>query len=214
MVRLLTEEHLAMVVGRRVHSGADAYRPGHVWGNRMFTGAVEWLFGRTFRDILSGYRVFSRRFVQSFPVQSHGFEIETELTVHALTLRLPVKEVETKYGARPEGSASKLNTYRDGYRILRMIIHLCRTERPRFFYFLIGWVLQAISFALAFPLFVTFRQTGLVPRLPTAVLATGIALSGLLCFACGLILDTVTQGRREARLLAYLASSTRRNTTN
>jgi len=206
MVRLVQEKQYAMIVGRRISKGAGAYRRGHVFGNRLFTQAVEWLFGRTFTDILSGYRALSHPFVRSFPAASSGFEIETELSVHALTLRLPVGEIETGYSMRPDGSESKLNTYRDGYRIVRMILRLFRSERPQLFYSLIGLGLWLIALALAYPLFITFVQTGLVPRLPTAVLATGIAIAGLLSFSCGLILDTVTRGRREAKLLAYLAA--------
>ena len=206
MVRLVQEKQYAMIVGRRISKGAGAYRRGHVFGNRLFTQAVEWLFGRTFTDILSGYRALSHPFVRSFPAASSGFEIETELSVHALTLRLPVGEIETGYSMRPDGSESKLNTYRDGYRIVRMILRLFRSERPQLFYSLIGLGLWLIALALAYPLFITFVQTGLVPRLPTAVLATGTAIAGLLSFSCGLILDTVTRGRREAKLLAYLAA--------
>jgi glycosyltransferase involved in cell wall biosynthesis len=206
MVRLVRDEQFAMIVGRRISKDAGAYRRGHVFGNRLFTQAVDWLFGRTFTDILSGYRALSRPFVKSFPPASSGFEIETELTVHALTLRLPVREIETAYRMRPEGSESKLNTYRDGFRIVGMILRLFRSERPQLFYSLIGFSLWLIALLLAYPLFVTFVETGLVPRLPTAVLATGIAISGLLSFSCGLILDTVTRGRREAKLLAYLSA--------
>jgi glycosyltransferase involved in cell wall biosynthesis len=205
LVRALVQNRLAMVVGRRVHTEKEAYRRGHVIGNLMFTRSVEWLFGRTFTDILSGYRVFSRAFVQSFPTASRGFEIETELTVHALTLSLPVQEFETAYKPRPEGSVSKLHTYRDGWRISLMILRLFRTERPQLFYTLIGCALLLLSVVFIAPIIVTFLETGLVPRFPTAILSTGIAISGLLSFACGLILDTVTQGRREAKMLAYLA---------
>ena len=205
MIRALVESRLAMVVGRRVPAEREAYPRGHVLGNLVFTRAVEVLFGHTFTDILSGYRVFSRGFVKSFPTASRGFEIETELTVHALTLNLPVQEVDTVYKSRPAGSQSKLHTYRDGWRILLMILRLFRTERPQLFYSLIGCALLLIAFVLAFPVAVTYLETGLVPRFPTAILATGIATSGLLSFACGLILDTVTQGRREVKLLAYMA---------
>lgn len=205
MARMLVEENLAMVVGRRIHEQAEAYRPGHVLGNKLFTGAVERLFGRTFTDILSGYRILSRRFVKSFPLASAGFEVETELTVHALTLKLPVAEIDTPYRMRPEGSVSKLSTYTDGLRILYMIVQLFRSERPQLFYSAIGSLLILLSLVLAYPLVVTFLETGLVPRFPTAILATGMALSGLLSFCNGFILDTVTQGRREAKQLAYLA---------
>ena len=205
LVRALVDNRLAMVVARRVHTEKEAYRRGHVLGNLMFTRAVEWLFGRTFTDILSGYRVFSRAFVQSFPTGSRGFEIETELTVHALTLSLPVQEIDTPYKSRPEGSVSKLRTYRDGWHISMMILRLFRTERPQLFYTLIGSVLLAISVIFIIPVVIAFIETGLVLRVPTAILSTGIAISALLSFACGLILDTVTQGRREAKMLAYLA---------
>jgi len=205
MIRALVDNRLAMVVGRRVSAGREAYPRGHVFGNLMFTRAVELLFGRTFTDILSGYRVFSRGFVKSFPTASRGFEIETELTVHALTLNLPVREIDTAYLTRPAGSHSKLHTCRDGFRILLTILRLFRTERPQLFYSLIGLVLLLTSFLLAVPVVLTYLQTGLVPRFPTAILATGIAISALLSFACGLILDTVTQGRREAKMLAYMA---------
>lgn len=206
MVQMLVEGNLAMVVGRRVHQQAEAYRPGHVLGNKIFTSAVERIFGRTFTDILSGYRVYSRRFVKSFPLASAGFEVETELTVHALTLRLPVAEIDTVYKARPEGSVSKLSTYSDGFRILVRIVQLFRTERPQLFYSSIGALLLLVSVILAYPLFLTFIETGLVPRFPTAILATGLALSGLLSFCNGFVLDTVTRGRREAKQLAYLAT--------
>ena len=205
LVRALIDNRLAMVVARRVHIEKEAYRRGHVLGNLMFTRAVEWLFGRTFTDILSGYRVFSRAFVQSFPTARRGFEIETELTVHALTLSLPVQEVDTPYKSRPEGSVSKLHTYRDGWKISLMILRLFRTERPQLFYTLIGSFLLAVSIILIVPVVLAFIETGLVLRFPTAILSTGIAISALLSFACGLILDTVTQGRREAKMLAYLA---------
>jgi len=209
LVQALVDNRLAMVVGRRVHTEKEAYRRGHVLGNLMFTRSVEWLFGRTFTDILSGYRVFSRAFVQSFPTASSGFEIETELTVHALTLNLPVQELETPYKSRPEGSVSKLHTYRDGWRISMMILRLFRTERPQLFYTLIGSVLMLLALILIAPVFIAFLETGLVLRFPTAILSTGIAISALLSFACGLILDTVTQGRREAKMLAYLAVARR-----
>lgn len=206
MVRMMVDQRLAMVVARRVHEQAEAYRPGHVLGNKLFTGAIEKMFGRTFTDILSGYRALSRRFVKSLPLASAGFEIETELSVHALNLKMPVAEIDTLYRMRPEGSVSKLSTYTDGFRILFMILRLFRSERPRLFYSIIGAVLLLVSLALAYPLVVTYLQTGLVPRFPTAILATGLALSGLLSFCNGFILDTVTQGRREAKQLAYLAT--------
>ncbi|QIK96009.1 glycosyltransferase [Sphingomonas sp. HDW15A] len=205
MVRLLVSEQLDMVVGTRQHEAKEAYRGGHVLGNRLFTGLLARLFGRSFSDIFSGYRVFSRRFVKSFPVLSEGFEIETEMSVHALELRMPVGEVETAYGARPEGSESKLSTYRDGWRILKTIGTLYRVERPVLFYGTIGAMLLLAAIILSIPLVLTYLDTGLVPRFPTAILVTGMTIVAVLCFFAGLILDTVTRGRREMRRLAYLA---------
>jgi glycosyltransferase involved in cell wall biosynthesis len=207
MVQMLLAEQLDMVVGTRRHEAKDAYRGGHVIGNRVFTGLLSGLFGRTFSDIFSGYRVFSRRFVKSFPVLSEGFEIETEMSVHALELRMPVGEVETSYGARPEGSHSKLSTYGDGWKILKTIANLYRVERPVLFYGSIGAVLVIAALLLAIPLVRTYLQTGLVPRFPTAILITGMVIVAVLCFFAGLILDTVTRGRREVRRLAYLSLS-------
>jgi hypothetical protein len=194
-----------MVVGTRRHEEETAYRGGHLIGNRAFTGLLAGLFGRSFSDIFSGYRVFSRRFVKSFPVLSEGFEIETEMSVHALELRMPVGEVETSYGARPEGSQSKLSTYSDGWRILKTIGTLYRVERPTLFYGSIGGLLLVAAILLAVPLIRTYLQTGLVPRFPTAILVTGMTIIAVLCFFTGLILDTVTRGRREVRRLAYLS---------
>jgi hypothetical protein len=205
MVDLLLAEQLDMVVGTRRHEEKEAYRGGHVLGNRIFTGLLSGLFGRSFSDIFSGYRVFSRRFVKSFPVISSGFEIETEISVHALELKMPVGEVETIYAARPEGSHSKLSTYADGWRILRTIITLYRVERPALYYGLIGAFLLALAIILAIPLVITYLHTGLVPRFPTAILVTGITIVAVLCFFAGLILDTVTRGRRELRRIAYLS---------
>ncbi len=205
LIEKLLAEKLDMVVGARVDREESAYRPGHRLGNKVLTGFVARLFGERFKDILSGYRVFSRRFVKSFPALAKGFETETELTVHALELRMPVAELPTPYGARPEGSASKLNTYRDGFRILMQILRLFREERPlQFFLFWFG-LLFLISVLLGAPIVAEFIRTGLVPRLPTAVLATGIMLLAFLSLMSGLILDTVTRGRRELRRLAYLA---------
>ena len=205
MVDLLLAEQLDMVVGTRKHEEKEAYRGGHVLGNRIFTGLLSGLFGRSFSDIFSGYRVFSRRFVKSFPVLSSGFEIETEMSVHALELRMPVGEVETAYGTRPEGSQSKLSTFSDGWRILKTIATLYRIERPVLFFGSIGALLLAAAIILAVPLVITYMHTGLVPRFPTAILATGMTVISVLCFFTGLILDTVTRGRREVRRLAYLA---------
>ena len=205
MVAMLLDEQLDMVVGTRQHDAADAYRGGHVLGNKLFTGLLSSLFGRSFTDIFSGYRVFSRRFVKSFPVLSAGFEIETEISVHALELKMPVGEIETAYGARPEGSASKLSTYRDGWRILKTIGTLYRVERPVLFYGSFAALMVATAVVLAVPLILTYLGTGLVPRLPTAILITGLGIVAVLSFFAGLILDTVTRGRREVRRLAYLA---------
>jgi glycosyltransferase involved in cell wall biosynthesis len=205
MVDLLLAEQLDMVVGMRRHVEKDAYRGGHVLGNRLFTSLLSGLFGRSFSDIFSGYRVFSRRFVKSFPVISSGFEIETEISVHALELKMPVGEVETSYAARPEGSQSKLSTYSDGWRILKTIATLYRVERPSLFYGVISALLVALAVILAIPLIVTYLHTGLVPRLPTAILVTGMVIVAVLCFFAGAILDTVTRGRRELRRLAYLS---------
>ncbi len=205
MVEMLLAEGLDMVVGTRRHEEKAAYRGGHVLGNRLFTGLLARLFGRSFSDIFSGYRVFSRRFVKSFPVLSEGFEIETEMSVHALELRMPVGELETAYGSRPEGSESKLSTVRDGWRIFRTIVTLYRIERPILFYGLIGALLLLAAIILAAPLVLTYLETGLVPRLPTAILVTGMTIVAVLCVFAGMILDTVTRGRREMRRLAYLS---------
>jgi len=205
MVDLLLDEQLDMVVGTRKHQEKEAYRGGHVLGNKLFTGILAGLFGRSFSDIFSGYRVFSRRFVKSFPVLSSGFEIETEISVHALELRMPVGEVETAYASRPEGSESKLSTFGDGWRILKTIAVLYRVERPVLFFGSIGTLLLIAALILSIPLVLTYLDTGLVPRVPTAILVTGMTIVAVLCFFAGLILDTVTRGRREVRRLAYLA---------
>ena len=205
MIAKMREDGLDMVVGTRVHEAADAYRRGHVLGNRAMTGLLARLSGRSFTDIFSGYRVFSRRFVKSFPVLSAGFEIETEISVHALELKMPVGEVETRYLARPEGSASKLSTYRDGARIARTILTLYRIEKPVLFFGMIALALSALALVLAVPLVMTYMHTGLVPRFPTAILVTGLVILAALSSFAGLILDTVVRGRREMRRLAYLA---------
>jgi len=205
MIAKLLDERLDMVVATRVERQDTAYRRGHRTGNLMLTGFVTHIFGRAFTDILSGYRVFSRRFVKSFPILSGGFEIETELTVHALELELPVGEVATPYYSRPTGSASKLSTWHDGFRILWTVLRLYRTERPLSFFGAFGIAFAIMSVGLAIPIVATYVQEGLVPRLPTAVLSTGLMLLAFLLIACGLILDTVTRGRREAKLIAYLA---------
>ena len=204
MVSLLLANRLDMVVGRRIGDPA-AYRRNHQFGNRLFTRVVAGLFGKRFDDILSGYRVFSRRFVKSFTVSTGGFEIETEITIHALTLDLPIREIDTPYRTRPQGSHSKLNTYKDGMHILVAIFTLFREEQPLAFFSVVGSAFILVALILIYPVVVEFLRTGLVPRFPTAILSMGLVVSGLLSFAAGVILDTVTRGRREAKLLAYLA---------
>ena len=206
LIAKLIDERLDMVVGaRQSEVASESYRPGHVLGNRLFTGLLASLFGRTFSDIFSGYRVFSRRFVKSFPALSRGFETETEISVHALELAMPVAEIDTRYGVRPEGSQSKLSTWRDGWRILKTIVHLYRIERPVLFYGSFSLFLAALAVMLSVPLVLTFLQTGLVPRFPTAILVTGLMILAALSFFAGLILDTVVRGRREVRRLHYLS---------
>jgi hypothetical protein len=210
LVQRLLDDGLDMLVGARVDRDPAAYRAGHRFGNRLLTRCVGQLFGDSFDDMLSGYRVFSRRYVKSFPAHAAGFEIETELAVHALQLRMPVAEVATAYGARPEGSASKLNTWRDGARILGTIARLFKAERPLLFFSLGAAVTLLLSLLLAWPLLVTYVETGLVPRFPTAILCSALVLLSAVLLACGLILDTVTRGRVEAKRLAYLAIPTTR----
>jgi glycosyltransferase involved in cell wall biosynthesis len=205
LVARLFDEGLDMLVGSRVTQEQAAYRFGHRFGNRLLTGCLAAVFGRTFHDILSGYRVFSRRYVKSFAAHSTGFEIETELTVHALELRLPVAEVETVYKARPEGSFSKLNTYRDGARILLTILRLFKSERPLTFYSIGALLCALLSVGLAVPLLATYVETGLVPRLPTAVLCAAIMLLAVILQVCGIVLDAVTKARIEQKRFAYLA---------
>lgn len=194
-----------MVNVARQEAGAGAYRRGHRAGNRILTNLVGAIFGSRTTDMLSGYKIFSRRFVKSFPAMSAGFEIETELMIHALELRLPISEIAAPYGERPEGSASKLATWRDGFLILRMIGLLIQRERPLEFFASAALVLMVISIGLAVPVIVTFLETGLVPKLPTAVLAAALGISSLLSLAVGLILNAVTHSRREMKRLAYLA---------
>lgn len=207
MVDKLLTEQLDMVVGTRLttHEGDASFRRGHQFGNHMLTGFMSMIFGRQLTDMLSGYRVMSRRFVKSFPALAQGFETETELTIHALELKMPVAEVVTPYGSRPVGSESKLSTYRDGWRIMLTIIALFKQERPLTFFTIVFCLLAALSLGLAAPVLLTYAQTGLVPRFPTAILATGIMLLACLSLTCGLILDTVTHGRRELKRLQYLA---------
>ena len=205
LVDMLVEENLDMVVGTRVHEHEEAYRRGHQFGNRLLTGAMTRIFGGRFTDMLSGYRVFSRRFAKSFPAMSRGFEIETELTIHALELRMPYGELATPYGARPEGSTSKLSTYSDGMRILSTIFKLFAIERPLQFYGALAGLLAAVALALGIPLFLTYLEIGLVPRFPTAILSTGLVMLSAISFATGVMLETVTIGRREVKQLHYLA---------
>jgi hypothetical protein len=205
LIARLLDERLDMVVGARKSEVEEAYRRGHRLGNRLFTGILASLFGRSFTDIFSGYRVFSRRFVKSFPALARGFETETEISVHALELAMPVGEIVTAYGARPEGSVSKLSTYRDGWRIMKTILHLFRIERPVLFYGGFSAFLTGLALVLAVPLIMTYAETGLVPRFPTAILITGMMIIAFISLAMGLILDTVVRGRREVRRLHYLS---------
>ena len=205
LVAKLVDEELDLVTGRRVHTEAAAYRMGHVWGNRMLTGLTALMFGIELRDMLSGYRIMSRRFVKSFPFTAEGFAIETEMTVHAVRLLMPMAEVDTRYRERPAGTASKLNTYRDGFRILFKIAHLIREERPLFFFSIVAAILAAVSGVLGWSLLLEFIETSKVPRLPTALLATGLMVIAFLSLMSGLILDTVTRGRWESKRMAYLA---------
>lgn len=205
LVRHLLTNHLDMVVGARRHVTEAAYRRGHKFGNQLLTGLTARAFGVNLRDMLSGYRVMSRRFVKSFPALSSGFETETELTVHAVEVGATVEEVETAYRERPEGSASKLRTMHDGVRIMRFIARLIREERPLEFFGGVGLAMLVVSIAIAVPVVFEYINTGLVPRLPTWVAATALAVMAFFSIACGLILDTVTKGRREVRRIAYLS---------
>ncbi len=214
LVEALLDGGFDMVVGSRVSDEKAAYRPGHRLGNKLLTGFAALLFGRTFKDMLSGYRIFSRRYVKSFPAHATKFEIETELAVHALELHMPVMEIELPYSARPHGSVSKLNTYQDGLRILLTILKLFKSERP-FAFFGIGFIFSLLaSLVLAIPILKTYWATGQVPRLPTALLCVTCALIGFLCLACGLILDTVTKGRIETKRFAYLQNPILRHQSN
>lgn len=214
LIDLLIDRHLDMVVGSRLSDEQTAYRLGHRFGNVLLTRCAATIFGKTFRDMLSGYRVFSRRYAKSFPAHSAGFEIETELAVHALSLKMPVAEVETNYKSRPEGSTSKLNTYRDGFRILMTIMKLFKTEKPLAFFSAGFFLCALLSVALAIPVFETFFETGLVPRVPTVILSSGLMLFGAILLICGIVLDTVTRGRNEAKHFAYLAVPALRRPSN
>ena len=205
LVRKLVEENYDIVAGQRIATASDAYRAGHVLGNKLLTGLTSLMFNVHLKDMLTGYRVFSRRFVKSFPFTAEGFGIETELTVHAVRLLMPMVEVPTKYKERPPGSVSKLSTYRDGFKILFTIAGLVREERPLIFFSGIFLLLAAVSLILGVPLILEYLRTHLVPRFPTAILATGFMVLAFLSLAVGFILDTVTRGRWEAKRMAYLA---------
>lgn len=205
LIDRLIRHGLDMVVGSRLSEEQTAYRLGHRFGNVLLTQCAASIFGKTFKDMLSGYRVFSRRYAKTFPSHSAGFEIETELAVHALSMRMPVAEIETSYKSRPEGSASKLNTYRDGLRILITIMKLFKSERPFAFFFGCSLVCFALAIGMAIPVFETYLATGLVPRIPTVVLCSGLSLLGVILLTCGIVLDTVTHGRNEIKRLSYLA---------
>ncbi|HEX7840172.1 MAG TPA: glycosyltransferase family 2 protein [Kofleriaceae bacterium] len=204
LVERLIEDNLDMVVGKRIETHQAAYRAGHRLGNRVLTGLVRWLFGAQIDDMLSGYRVFSRRFVKSFPSFSREFEIETELTVHAMQMRMPVAEIDTSYKERPPGSTSKLRTFRDGWRILLTITNLMRNERPLMFFSLIGLAVAALAIALGVPVVLAYLDTGEVRRFPTAILCSGLGVIAVVCMATGLVLDLVAHVRREAKRLVYL----------
>ena len=205
LVKALLDDRVDMVTGVRVTDIAAAYRPGHRLGNQLLTGVVRVVFGNRVTDMLSGYRCFSRRFVKSFPGLAAGFETETEFTVHALELRLPVAELPTRYRDRPPGSVSKLRTYQDGWRILRLILALIQREKPRSFFGAIAGLLLLLGFALFIPVLDDYLRTGLVPRLPTFLASVAAFILASLAMTCGLILDTVTRGRIEAKRIAYLA---------
>ncbi len=207
MIQTLLDGPYDMVNAVRISQSAVAYRLGHSFGNRLFSFMVERIFGKSLTDLLSGYRVFSRRFVKSFPGLSQGFEIETELTIHALSQRIPTTEVPTPYYSRPAGSFSKLSTIKDGLRILLMIFNLLRTEKPLRFFSIIGILFLFISLLIGVPIVLEFLSTGLVPRLPSAVLAASAAILGFLSMASGLVLDSVTIARKENKRLHYLSLS-------
>jgi len=212
LVDRLVEDNLDMVVGRRVETHQAAYRAGHRLGNAALTGLVRWLFGANIVDMLSGYRVFSRRFVKSFPSFSREFEIETELTVHAMQMRMAVAEIDTNYKERPPGSMSKLRTFRDGWRILLTTTNLMRNERPLLFFSLVGFVVALVAVILGIPIVLEYRETGLVPRFPTAILCTGLVIIAFVSVATGLVLDLVSHVRRETKRLAYLQNPAPRAT--
>lgn len=204
MIDCLTENRADMITGRRVEQHEDAYRFGHRFGNRLLTGITQLLFGRRSVDLLSGYRVMSRRFVKSFPAISSGFEIETELTIHALSLNIPMEQVDTPYKERPADSESKLNTYRDGARIFSTILLFTKEERPFLFFSTLSAMLTALSLLLGIPVTLEFFETGLVQRFPTAILSASLMMLGFLSLTTGMTLDSVARGRREQKRLAYL----------
>ena len=205
LIEALLAENLDMMVGRRVETHQAAYRAGHRLGNAVLTGLVGKLFGSPIKDMLSGYRIFSRRFVKSFPSSSREFEIETELTVHALQMKMAIDEVDTNYKERPPGSMSKLRTFRDGWRILVTIMNLMRNERPLLFFSLLGAICALVGIALGIPIVLEYHRTGLVRRFPTAFVCTGLGVIAMLNVATGLILDLVAHVRREAKRIAYLS---------
>jgi glycosyltransferase involved in cell wall biosynthesis len=205
LVMELVNQNLDIVNGARLPVADAAFRQGHKFGNRLLTGLVSCIFGKRNNDMLSGYKAMSRRMVKSFPVKSSGFEIETELLVHALELDLPIGEIEAPYRERGEGSASKLRTYRDGLRIIWLISHLIREEKPLQFFSAIAGVAALFAAGFGVPVILEYAHTGLVPRLPTAILAMGCAISALLAIVCGLVLDGVSRGRREVKALRYLS---------
>lgn len=207
MVALVLSRDLDFVNAARVAEPESRGRPGHAFGNRVLSGLVKFIFGAGIDDVMSGYKAFSRRYVKSFPALSRGFEIETELTVHALELRMPIGEITAPYRDRPEGSPSKLGTFRDGWKIIATIFTLARDERPLAFFSLIGGVLMIAALVLMIPVFGTWVETGKVPRFPTAILASAMSLAGLLSISAGLVLDTVTRGRKEMKLMFYLLHS-------
>jgi glycosyltransferase involved in cell wall biosynthesis len=209
LVEKLLSEQLDMVVGARVNSDTDlpTYRRGHRFGNALFTKIVDCLFGSPFKDILSGYRAFSRRFVKSFPALSRGFDTEVELTIHSLELCIPVGEVNTLYYPRPSGSESKLNKYRDGLKILRRVLLMLKETRPFFFFGVFSGLFAVVSIVLAMPIFYHFMVTGLVPRIPTAILTTGLMVLAFMSLGCGIILDSVSRGRKERQYLYYLSQA-------
>jgi glycosyltransferase involved in cell wall biosynthesis len=204
LIATLQAEHLDMVVGARRKTADEAFRAGHEFGNWAFNRALQASFGSTFRDIFSGYRVLSRGFVKSFPAMSDGFEIETEMSVHAILLRMPTREIDCDYHARPAGTASKLKTVRDGFRILGTLFNLVRLHRPLVFFSVLAGLLLGSALGLFVPVFLTFLETGLVPRIPTLIVSAVVGLAGILAAFCGLILDANARTQIEIRRLLYL----------